>query len=97
MPDRLTPPVLRARLAETARALGCPEDARELTAPGYVPGSLRLRRSGAGYSVELLASEGGAAWALADALTAREADAVMLGLRAGVTVAAFLRELEGEA
>ena len=97
MPDRLTPPVLRARLAETARALGCPEDLRELSAPGYVPGSLRLRRSGAGYSVELLATEGGGVWALADALTAKEVDAVLLGLRAGVTVTAFLRELEGKA
>lgn len=35
MPDRLTPPVLRARLAETARALGCPEDLRELSARRY--------------------------------------------------------------
>ena len=97
MPDRLTPPVLRARLAETARALGCPEDTRELSAPGYVPGSLRLRRSDLGYNVEMLANEGGGAWALGEALTAKEVDALMLGLRAGVTVAAFLRELEGEA
>lgn len=97
MPDRLTPPVLRARLAETARALGCPEDTRELSAPGYVPGSLRLRRSDLGYNVEMLATEGGGSWALGEALTAKEVDALLLGLRAGVTVAAFLRELEGEA
>lgn len=97
MPERLTAELMRARVAETARALGCPDDTRELSAPGYVPGSLRLRRSGAGYSLELLASEGGGAWALGEALSARELDALLLGLRAGVTVAAFLRELEGEA
>lgn len=91
---RLTPDILHARTADTARALGCPEDTRELSAPGYVPGTLRLRRSGTGYSVEMLANEGGGAWPLGEAMTAREVDALLLGLRTSCTVSAFLAELQ---
>ena len=95
---RITPDVLHARVAETARTLGCPEDTRGLAAPGYVSGSLRLRRDATGYRVELLSNEFGGCWPVGEAMTAREADALLRGLRASVTVSTFLASLqEGDA
>ena len=94
---RITNDLLHARVAHTARALGCPEDTRGLDAPGYVPGTLRLRRDDAGWQLLLIVNDGGCAESLADALTGREMDAFLLGLGSGPAVSRMIAEaVEGD-
>lgn len=94
---RITPDFLQSCVAETARVLGCPEDTRGLAAPGYVPGTLRLGRDDAGYKLQLVLCEGGSRETLGYAMTARETDALLTGMRRSVTVAATLAALRTDA
>ena len=91
---RITNDLLYARVAHTARVLGCPEDTRGLAAPGYVPGTLRLRRDAAGWMLHLITNDGGGAEGLAYALTGREMDAFLHGLRSASAVDQLLSDLK---
>ena len=94
---RITPDFLHACVAETARILGCPEDTRGLEAPSYVPGTLRLGRDEAGYVLQLVLCEYGSRETLGYAMTARETDALLTGMRKSVTVAATLAAIRTDA
>ena len=69
---RITTDLLHARAQHTARAIGCPPDLRDVAAPGYTPGTLRLRRDDAGWQLLLIVNDGGGAESLAYALTGRD-------------------------
>ena len=91
---RITNDLLHARVAHTARALGCPEDTRGLDAPGYVPGTLRLRRDDAGWMLYLVTNDAGGVDGLAYGLNGREMDAFLHGLRSASVVAQLLSDLQ---
>lgn len=95
---RITTDLLHARAQHTARAIGCPPDLRDVAAPGYTPGTLRLRRDDAGWQLLLIVNDGGGAESLAYALTGREMDAFLLGLGSGPAVSRMIAEaVEGDA